>query len=404
MKISTNAHARNWLGIALATSALGAGLLATTARTATPPAAATTSAPPPVTVTQTKPRIDVAFVLDTTGSMGGLIEGAKSKIWSIANEMIRATPTPEIRIGLVAYRDRGDAYVTQIHDLSADIDAVYGTLRGFQADGGGDGPESVNQALSDAVTKLSWSQDRSTLKLVFLVGDAPPHMDYAQDEPYTRIVQAAVKKDLVIDTIQCGADTETARVWQEIARLGEGKFVALGQTGDMVAMATPLDGEIAALSRELGKTAVGYGDDTRRKEVEAKLSAAAEAPAPVAADKASFAARGGASGGIVTGEGDLVADVATGKAKIENVPAASLPPALQAMAPEERANYVKQQVEKRADLTRQMNELVGKRDAFLADERARVAASGAKDSFDGTVAETVREQAKKKGIVYEESE
>ncbi len=400
MKLSTHTHARNWLGIALATSALGAGLLASTARTATPPEASTTSAPPPVT--QAKPRIDVAFVLDTTGSMGGLIEGAKSKIWSIANEMIRATPTPEIRIGLVAYRDRGDAYVTQLHDLSADIDAVYGRLRGFQADGGGDGPESVNQALSDAVTKLSWSQDRSTLKLVFLVGDAPPHMDYPQDEPYARIVEAAVKKDLIIDTIQCGTDAETARVWQEIARLGEGKFVALGQTGDMVAVSTPVDGEIAALARELGKTAVGYGDDTRRKEVEAKLSAAAEAPAPVAADKATFAARGGASGGIVTGEGDLVADVVTGKAKIENVPASSLPPALQAMAPEERADYVQKQVEKRAELTRQMNELVGKRDAVLADERARLAASGAKDSFDGTVAESIREQAKKKGIVYEE--
>ncbi|MFN7956056.1 MAG: vWA domain-containing protein [bacterium] len=397
MRTTATGSTKSWIGAALVASAASVALLATTARTAASPAA--TDAPP----VAAKPRIDVAFVLDTTGSMGGLIEGAKSKIWSIANEMIRATPTPEIRIGLVAYRDRGDAYVTQVHDLSADIDAVYGTLRGFQADGGGDGPESVNQALSDAVTKLSWSQDRKALKLVFLVGDAPPHMDYPQDQPYARIVEAAVKKDLVIDTIQCGADTETARVWQEIARLGEGKFVALGQTGDMVAVSTPVDGEIAALARELGKTAVGYGSDERRKEVEEKLSVAAAAPAAVAADKATFSARGGASGGIVTGEGDLVADVAAGKARVENLPAASLPPALQAMEPEARADFVKQQVAKRAELTRQMNELVAKRDALLADERARAAASGAKDSFDSKVAETVREHAQKKGIVYAES-
>src|SRR5512147_2548313 len=68
-----------------------------------------------------KPRIEVCFVLDTTGSMSGLIEGAKQKIWSIANEMISAKPTPEIRLGLVAYRDRGDQYVTRTFDLSSDI-------------------------------------------------------------------------------------------------------------------------------------------------------------------------------------------------------------------------------------------------------------------------------------------
>src|SRR6476469_1715900 len=71
-----------------------------------------------------KPRIEVCFVLDTTGSMGGLIEGAKQKIWSIANEMVSAKPTPEIRIGLVAYRDRGDEYVTKNFDLTNDIDSI----------------------------------------------------------------------------------------------------------------------------------------------------------------------------------------------------------------------------------------------------------------------------------------
>ena len=85
-----------------------------------------------------KPRIEVCFVLDTTGSMGGLIEGAKQKIWSIANEMISAKPTPELRLGLVAYRDRGDEYVLKTFDLTNDIDAIYGHLQSFKAAGGGD--------------------------------------------------------------------------------------------------------------------------------------------------------------------------------------------------------------------------------------------------------------------------
>ncbi len=359
--------------------------------------------PPKPEPAKPKPRIEVAFVLDTTGSMGGLIEGAKTKIWSIANDMIRAKPTPEIKIGLVAYRDRGDAYVTQVVDLSSDIDAVYGRLRELHADGGGDTPESVNQALADAVNKLSWSQDRNVLKTVFLVGDAPPHMDYPQDVLYPVTLQAAVKKDLLINTIQCGNDPDTARIWQEIARLGEGKYVALGQTGDMVASTTPLDAEIAKVARDLGSTAIGYGDADRRAALSRKVEVAAEAPAPVAADKAAFGARGGAEGAVVTGEGDLVADIAAGKTSLDKVAPQNLPEPVRALAPEERADYVAKQLEKRKELQSKMNELVTKRDAYLADERERLAKTGAKDSFDEKVTEAIRAEAKTKGIEYSTS-
>src|SRR5215207_7540709 len=71
-----------------------------------------------------KPKVEVVFCLDTTGSMGGLLEGAKAKIWSICNQIAGARPTPDLKVGLVAYRDRGDDYVTKVHDLSDDLDAV----------------------------------------------------------------------------------------------------------------------------------------------------------------------------------------------------------------------------------------------------------------------------------------
>src|SRR5437899_2318114 len=169
------------------------------------------------TANETKPRIEVCFVLDTTGSMTGLIEGAKQKIWSIANEMVSAKPTPEIRVGLVAFRDRGDEYVTKAFDLTNDIDAIYAQLQSFHAAGGGDTPESVNEALDDAVKKMSWSADKKVLKIIFLVGDAPPHMDYADGPKYPDICKQAVKKDLIINTVQCGNLAETTPVWKEIA-------------------------------------------------------------------------------------------------------------------------------------------------------------------------------------------
>src|SRR5438105_6883916 len=122
-----------------------------------------------------KPRVEVVFCLDTTGSMGGLIQGAKDKIWAICNQIVSGKPTPDLKVGLVAYRDKGDVYITQVHDLNDDLDAVHAKLKTFRAEGGGDFPEHVNQALYDAVHKVKWSKDSKTLRIIFLVGDAPPH-------------------------------------------------------------------------------------------------------------------------------------------------------------------------------------------------------------------------------------
>ena len=76
-----------------------------------------------------KPKVEVVFCLDTTGSMGGLIGAAKQKIWAIANQIASGQPTPDLKVGLVAYRDKGDAYVTQVLDLTDDLDAVHARLK-----------------------------------------------------------------------------------------------------------------------------------------------------------------------------------------------------------------------------------------------------------------------------------
>src|SRR5258707_10956035 len=128
-----------------------------------------------------KPAVEVAFVLDTTGSMGGLIEGAKRKIWSIATAVVDSNPDAEIRVGLVAYRDIGDDYVTKKFELTTDIQDLYANLLELKARGGGDWPESVNEALDVAVNKMKWSDGGDIRRIVFLVGDAPPHMDSDQD-------------------------------------------------------------------------------------------------------------------------------------------------------------------------------------------------------------------------------
>lgn len=201
-----------------------------------------------------KPAIEVVFVLDTTGSMSGLIAAAKEKIWSIASTMASAQTAPDIKMGLIAYRDRGDAYVTQTVPLSADLDSMYAKLMDFQADGGGDGPESVNQALHDAVNKIAWSQNPSTYKVIFLVGDAPPHMDYPNDVKYPVTLAQAKQKGIIVNAIQCGQDSGTTAEWRQVASLGQGSYFQVEQSGNAIAIATPYDKKLAELSGKLDKT------------------------------------------------------------------------------------------------------------------------------------------------------
>src|SRR6478736_10175985 len=124
------------------------------------------SVPP---VARIKPVVEVAFVLDTTGSMGALIEGAKRKIWSIATAIVDANPDAEVRMGLVAYRDIGDEYVIRRFELTTDIQDLYASLLELRAKGGGDWPESVNEALDVAVNKLAWTSGDEVRRIVFLV-------------------------------------------------------------------------------------------------------------------------------------------------------------------------------------------------------------------------------------------
>lgn len=340
------------------------------------------------------PRIEVCFVLDTTGSMGGLIEGAKLKIWSIANQMVSAKPTPRLKIALIGYRDRGDEYVTRIYDLSEDIDAVYANLQKFQAGGGGDTPESVNQALHEAVAKVAWSADRGVLKIIFLVGDCPPHMDYPDDVKYPKTCEAAVKKDLIINTVQCGNHGETTPVWQDIAGRAEGKFVAIGQSGDMQVVSTPMDAELAKLNAEVGRTLVPYGSERKRGEVVAKQAAAEAAAAPAAADRLAYNA---STGKAVQGGGDLVDDLKDNRVKLEEVKADELPAEMKNLTKEQQAAYLKAKAEERQKVQARIAELVKKRQEYINEEMRKAAGKG---GFDEQVRAIVTEQAKSKGIKY----
>jgi hypothetical protein len=338
-----------------------------------------------------RPLVEVAFVLDTTGSMGPLIEGAKRKIWSIATSIVDAHPEAEVRMALVAYRDIGDVYVTKKFDLTTDIQGLYGELLGFRAQGGGDWPESVNEALDVAVTQLSWTRRRSALKIIFLVGDAPPHMDYAQDRKYPAVLVDARRKGIIVNAVQAGSARDTERVWREIAQRGDGDYLRIPQDGGaVVSIETPYDRQILELQIQLNRTVIPYGKVGERRRVEDKVARTAAAPVPAATDMAAYLARKAGPREVITGGGDLVGDVAAGRARLDAVPESELPEALRPLPPAERKAYLERQAQERKALESRMSAMVKQRDAYIAAERAKQPA--AKDSFDRVVEATLKKQ------------
>jgi len=348
-----------------------------------------------------KPVVEVAFVLDTTGSMASLIEGAKRKIWSIATTIIDENPGAEIRMGLVAYRDIGDEYVTRRVELTTDIQDLYARLLELRARGGGDWPESVNEALHEGVTKLVWTQGPDVSRIVFLVGDAPPHMDYAQDVKYPDALKIARERDIVVNAVQAGEARDTMRVWREIAQMGNGVYIPIPQDGGkVVVIETPYDIEIIELQERLNGTVLPYGPRYKRSSVEQKTRQASAAPAPMAADMAGYLnkrARQAPSGSAeaITGDGDLVADVSAGRQQLATVKDDELPDAIRALKPEERQEAITKRMNERGMVNERMTALVKQRDAFIAEQQKKRQPAKAADSFDQAVQSTLRTQIKR---------
>jgi hypothetical protein len=197
----------------------------------------------------TRPRIEVAFVLDATGSMGSWIEAARRRIAGIAEALASGDPAPEVRFALVAYRDKGDAFVTQVTRFTPNIAEMREALDRTQADGGGDTPEAVLEALEAGVFALDWSDgDAGTIKLIYLVGDAPPNV-YPDSPDEETLLGHALERGIVIHTIACGGmDDRGRQFFERVARLSEGRAYALDDSGPASRRADGVVGAAGATS------------------------------------------------------------------------------------------------------------------------------------------------------------
>ena len=339
--------------------------------------------------------LEMVFVLDTTGSMGGLLDGAKQRIWGIINDVMQKQSRPRVRVGLVAYRDLGDDYVTKITTITEDLDLVYTNLMAYQAGGGGDEPENVRKALAEGVKKAGWAQSKKGLaQIVFLVGDAPPQ-NYAQEPDVLTTTAEAVRKNMIVNTIQCGSVSGTKEIWQNIALRGEGKYFAIAQDGGVQAISTPYDTKLAELAGKIGKTYVAYGNVSTQqinalRQSSTEVTIAADATMGAQADRAVNKAVNSFSY-----DGDLVQDVENQVVKLEDVKADQLPEDLKKLSPAERNKEIEKRIAERKTIRAEILTLSKQRDEYLAAEKKKM---NKQDGFDAAVAKALQEQLLKKGI------
>jgi hypothetical protein len=343
--------------------------------------------------------VQVALCLDTSSSMDGLIDSAKHKLWDVVNDLARAKPAPDLKVALYSYGnnayDPRTGWVRKELDLTADLDRVSEKLHALAATKVPSSEEYVGRVCRDALDGLAWSDDPAALRVIFVCGN-----ESAEQDPEVKLkplAERAARKGVIINTIFCGSAADPlAAAWAEFARLAEGRFAAIDQNRGTVAVATPLDRELADLSTKLNGTYCFVGKDGKAlAENQARQDANA-----LQLGQAAAAGRATSKAGVLYrfGTQDLVERMQRdGAFDVKKVRAADLPEALRKMTPEEREKHLRGLLAKRVELQKQITELARKREAYIEEER-RKAPAAADKVFDEAVRGALREQAKKKGI------
>jgi hypothetical protein len=350
---------------------------------------------------EAKPVVQLAILLDNSGSMNGLITQAKSQLWSIVNEFISAKQdgkAPRVQVALFEYGvndlGRETGYIRKLSDLTDDLDKLSEQLFSISTRTSGS-DEYCGMVLKDAVEKLDWDKSNKTYKAVFIAGNEP----FTQGPVhYESACKAAIAKGIIVNTIHCGSDAEgVSGKWRDAAALADGKYLLIDHNAAVAAIAAPQDKDIAELNTKLNTTYVSYGLQGaagRMRQEQQDLNAAA---APAAPTVVTARALSKASANYSNSAWDLVDRAKQKDFDITKVKDEELPEELRKMTMEERKAYLAKKTAERAEIQKRIADLAKDRDAYVANKMKEQS----KDStLGGAVTGAVREQAAKKGVTF----
>jgi hypothetical protein len=352
---------------------------------------------------KSKPRVQLAILLDTSNSMDGLVDQAKSQLWRIVNQFATATGAngqkPQVEVALYQYGtptlgwDTG--FVRQLLPLTTDLDKVSEELFALTTNGG---DEYCGAAIKAAVNQLQWSRGNNDYRAICIAGNEP----FTQGKvDFHESCKAAISAGIVVNTIFCGNNREGIDThWKDGADLADGAYFSIDQNQKVVSITTPFDNEIAELSGKLNKTYVAYGAVGKAGSLNqaAQDSNAMSAGASVAISRAVTKA----SAQYSNSTWDLVDAVQAGNVDLAKLKEGDLPAELRKMSEKERKTYVDEKLKERAAVQKKIGDLNREREAHIAAEQKKAPTGSAANTLDTAIVNAIRSQATRANIQFKD--
>jgi hypothetical protein len=344
-----------------------------------------------------KETIKVALLLDTSNSMDGLINQAKAQLWSIINELSFAKygmKKPDLQIALYEYGNSNlpvrEGYIRQVLQFSSDLDDISEKLFSLTTNGGN---EFCGQVIQTSLKELDWGKNKNDLRFIFIAGNEP----FTQGKiSYKDAITDAVEKDIIINTIFCGAyNNGISGMWKDGADLGKGDYMTINQDKKVVHIITPYDDEIIILNKKLNKTYIYYGNHGYQKY--SKQSAQDGNASNMNKEIIVKRSVSKSSRLYKNSNWDLVDADDAKKVDYSKLDKKTLPKHLKNKPPAEIKSYVKKQAKKRKEIKAEIQKLNAKRNAYIAKKHKE---SAKKDELESVLLKAIKRQAKLKNYTW----
>ena len=344
-----------------------------------------------------KNNIQLAILLDTSNSMDGLIDQAKTQLWKIVNELARSQKGgEEINLHVALYEYGNDeltsenGYIRKVTSLTNDLDLISDELFRLKTNGGS---EYCGTVIKAAVNDLKWNKNNDDLKIIVIAGNEP----FTQGNiDFRNSCKEAISKGIIVNTIFCGDYSDGINTsWKEGADLADGKYMNIDQNQAIVHIDAPQDNELVKLGQQLNETYIAYGSQGKKykERQEAQDSYSMELSPSVMAQRATAKA----SGQYKNTQWDLVDAEEEGVINLDEIEKDQLPDNLKNMNEEELKNYVAEMKGKREQLQKRINELNEARRKYVAEKQL----DNQDNTFDSELIKALKDQAKKKNFEFQ---
>jgi hypothetical protein len=346
-----------------------------------------------------QPKIQVAILLDSSNSMDGLIEQARTQIWSVVNAMAKVKKngqTPIFEVSLYHYGNdtlpSSEGFNRMLNELTTDLDGVSESLFSIKTKGG---QEYAGWVIDSAIQQLKWSEQSDDFRVIFIAGNEPFNQGSRE---WQKAIDGAIRDDIIVNTIYCGySESSDSNLWATAANYGKGSYFNLNQNQQKVSIPTPYDDDIAELNKQLNQTYIPYGvrgNELSTRQMEQDVNAFSSGNSSAGISRAITKA----SPNYRNSSWDLVDAVTDNIVDLNSLDKSTLPENLRSSSPAEIRDYVEEMKSKRAQIKAKIAELSNQREEYIANHSPK---SPQNQTLDSLMIKTLYQQLAKKGFSVE---